>query len=114
VLRYWCSACDLPLAGGRAVTSCPVNPDGQHTPEARSTGGAVRNNHPTVKSVALMRWLVRLVAPPGGVVLDPFAGSGSTGVACVREGVDFVGVEREAVYVAIAEARIAHARGEPS
>lgn len=51
------------------------------------------NEHPTVKPLALMRWLVRLVAPRGGVVLDPFTGSGSTGVACILEDVRFIGVE---------------------
>jgi site-specific DNA-methyltransferase (adenine-specific) len=65
------------------------------------------NHHPTVKPVELMRWLVRLVTPPGGTVLDPFTGSGTTGMACAYEGVRFVGVEREAEYVAIAERRIA-------
>jgi site-specific DNA-methyltransferase (adenine-specific) len=69
-------------------------------------------SHPTVKPVALMRWLVRLVTPPDGVALDPFMGSGTTGVACVREGRSFIGIEREPEYHAIAEARIAHARGE--
>ena len=73
---------------------------------------ASRNHHPTVKPVALMRWLVRLVTPPDGVALDPFMGSGTTGIACVREGRPFVGIEREPEYHAIAEARIAHARGE--
>lgn len=53
------------------------------------------NNHPTVKPLALMRWLVRLVCPPDGVVLDPFMGSGTTGVACREEGFDFIGIERE-------------------
>jgi len=67
------------------------------------------NGHPTVKSVAVMQWLVRLVTPPNGTVLDPFLGSGSTGVACVREGFRFVGIEQDADYAAIAEARIAHA-----
>lgn len=66
------------------------------------------NHHPTVKPVSLCRWLVRLLAPPGGVVLDPFAGSGSLGIATVLEGRQFVGIEREADYVAIARARIAH------
>lgn len=66
-----------------------------------------RNVHPTVKPLALMRWLVRLVTPPGGTVLDPFAGSGTTGAAAVLEGFNFIGVEREAEYAAIAEARIA-------
>lgn len=58
------------------------------------------SEHPTVKPIALMRWLARLVTPPGGVVLDPFAGSGSTGAACVREGFDVIMVEQSADYVA--------------
>jgi DNA modification methylase len=74
-------------------------------PGSRSTARA--NSHPTVKPIELMRWLVRLVTPPGGVVLDPFTGSGTTGCAAVREGFDFIGIEREAKYAAIARARIA-------
>jgi DNA modification methylase len=66
-----------------------------------------RNVHPTVKPISLMRWLVRLVTPPGGTVLDPFAGSGTTLVAAQLEGFNSVGIEREAEYAAIAEARIA-------
>jgi len=66
------------------------------------------NSHPTVKPIDLMRWLLRLVVPPGGVVLDPFAGSGSTGIAAVLEGRQFVGIEREVEYVRIARARITH------
>lgn len=69
---------------------------------------AVANSHPTVKPLDLMRWLCKLVTPPGGLILDPFTGSGSTGCAAVREGFRFIGIEREAEYVAIAEARIAH------
>lgn len=53
-----------------------------------------------------MRWLVRLVTPPGGTVLDPFAGSGTTGCAAVLEGFEFIGIEREPDYARIAEARI--------
>lgn len=64
-----------------------------------------RNTHPTVKPVDLMAWLVRLVTPPGGTVLDPFAGSGSTLVAAKREGFGFIGIEREPEYVEIIEAR---------
>jgi 23S rRNA G2445 N2-methylase RlmL len=64
--------------------------------------------------VRLMRWLVRLVTPPGGLVLDPFAGSGTTGVAAALEGVRFAGAEREAEYHAIAAARIAHAARWPA
>ena len=67
------------------------------------------NKHPTVKPTDLMRYLCRLVTPPGGVVLDPFTGSGSTGKAALLEGFRFVGIEREAEYVEIARARIAAA-----
>jgi DNA modification methylase len=67
------------------------------------------NTHPTVKPTDVMRWLVRLVTPPGGVVLDPFMGSGSTGRAAVLEGARFVGIELSPEYLAIAEARIAEA-----
>jgi site-specific DNA-methyltransferase (adenine-specific) len=63
------------------------------------------NNHPTVKPHDLMRYLCRLVTQPGGVVLDPFMGSGSTGRAALVEGFDFIGIEREPEYFAIAEAR---------
>lgn len=69
------------------------------------------NHHPTVKPVALMQWLVRLVTPPDGLVLDPFAGSGTTGIACVHEGFRFVGIEQSNEYADIARARIAHAVG---
>ena len=64
------------------------------------------NNHPTVKPTDHMRYLCRLVTPPGGIVLDPFMGSGSTGVAAGEEGFAFIGIEREAEYMAIAEQRI--------
>ena len=67
---------------------------------------AQRNHHPTVKPTALMRYLCRLVTPPGGVVMDPFTGSGSTGKAAILEGFRFIGIEREAEYVEIARARI--------
>jgi DNA modification methylase len=66
------------------------------------------NIHPTVKPLELMRWLVRLAAPEGGIVLDPFTGSGSTGIAAVGEGRTFLGIERERDYVDIACARLAH------
>ncbi|MCW4650997.1 DNA methyltransferase [Pseudomonas aeruginosa] len=76
--------------------------------QSEGTDKTSQNNHPTVKPTDLMAYLVRLVTPPGGKVLDPFTGSGSTGKAAVREGFEFVGIEREAPYLAIAEARIAH------
>ena len=70
-----------------------------------------RSSHPTVKPVSLMQWLCRLVTPPGGIILDPFMGSGSTGKAAVLEGFQFVGCEREDEYMPIAAARIAWAIG---
>lgn len=70
------------------------------------------SKHPTVKPIDLMRYLCRLVTPPGGLVLDPFAGSGTTGVACIAEGFRAILIEREAEYVADIERRIAWARGE--
>lgn len=77
-----------------------------------SDGGDTKraNTHPTVKPTALMRWLCRLVTPPGGIILDPFCGSGSTGRGAVLEGFGFIGIEREAEYVAIGRARIAAAQ----
>jgi site-specific DNA-methyltransferase (adenine-specific) len=70
-----------------------------------------KNNHPTVKPTPLMRYLVRLVTPPGGLVFDPFAGSGSTGKAAMLEGFRFLGAEMTAEYIPIARERIAHAAG---
>lgn len=64
------------------------------------------NNHPTVKNTKLMEYLIKLITPPQGIVLDPFAGSGSTGVAAKRLGFGFVGIEKEAEYFEIAEKRI--------
>lgn len=69
-----------------------------------------QNTHPTVKPIKLMRYLCRLITPPNGTVLDPFMGSGSTGVAAIQEGFGFVGIEREAEYLAIAERRIQEAQ----
>jgi len=70
------------------------------------TNNAKVNHHPTVKPVTLMQYLVRLVTPPNGTVLDPFMGSGSTGKACAYEGFDFIGIDQSAEYVEIAKARI--------
>lgn len=71
------------------------------------------NNHPTVKPTELMRWLCRLITPPGGLVLDPFTGSGSTGRGAVLEGFRFVGIELSADYAAIARRRIAAVQPAP-
>lgn len=87
--------------GGRIVS-------GDH-PDTGMGGASVRANiHPTVKPTDLMAYLCRLVTPPGGVVLDPFMGSGSTGKAAVREGFRFVGCELSPEYLAIARSRIEH------
>jgi DNA modification methylase len=79
--------------------------------ERKAAREPTRNFHPTVKPHALMRWLVRLVCPPGALVVDPFCGSGSTGCAAVLERCRFLGVERDPDYAAIAKARIAHWAG---
>jgi len=78
-----------------------------HTPKVNVLK---QNNHPTVKPISLMRYLCRLVTPPGGVVLDPFMGSGSTGTAAKMEGFDFIGIEKDEGYFKIAEARIREAK----
>ena len=65
-----------------------------------------KNTHPTVKPVELMKYLCRLVTPKGGIVLDPFMGSGSTGMAAKDEGFDFIGIEREKEYFEICKSRI--------
>lgn len=70
------------------------------------------SKHPTVKPVSLIRWLVRLITPPGGTVLDPFAGSGTCGVACIAEGFDAILIEREAEYMADIRERVAFYQGE--
>ena len=84
----------------RIENGIPTNP--KAPPSQRA------NHHPTVKPLSLMRYLVRLVTPKGGKVLDPFMGSGSTGCAAVLEGFDFVGIDITPEYVAIAQKRIAH------
>ena len=101
----------------RTGAEATASKEGQARLDSPRTGAGrsadeVRNHHPTVKPVALMRWLCRLVTPPGGTVLDPFLGSGTTGVAAVAEGFDFIGIEREPEYMAICEARIRHAARE--
>jgi len=77
--------------------------------KASSSERGEGNNHPTVKPLSLMRYLCRLVTPPGGVVLDPFAGSGSTLLAALKEGFRFIGIEKEEKYCEIARRRVAEA-----
>jgi len=84
------------------MQNMPTNGAGREQPVGDRQN---QNHHPTVKPLALMRWLVRLVTPPGGTVLDPFLGSGTTMLAAHHEGFRCIGIEREAEYVEIAKAR---------
>jgi len=74
--------------------------------QLKISASAAHSEHPTVKPTKLMRYLCRLITPPGGIVLDPYMGSGSTGKAAMLEGFGFIGIERDADYLAIAKARI--------
>ena len=74
--------------------------------EKRFTTQPKANNHPTVKPIALMEYLIKMVTPKGGVVLDPFTGSGTTGVAALQNGYQFIGIEKESDYIPIIEARL--------
>lgn len=74
--------------------------------DERLQGADIKNTHPTVKPIELMRYLCRLITPPNGVVLDPFMGSGSTGVAAQKGGFDFIGMELDSDYYEIAQTRI--------
>jgi len=92
--------------GLKSMVGHPSGNNGNTSTQDRKS----RNHHPTVKPTDLMRYLCRLVTPPGGTVLDPFMGSGSTGKAAALEGFHFIGMERDADYFTIAQARIDHAR----
>jgi site-specific DNA-methyltransferase (adenine-specific) len=83
------------------------------TSAERNAGLDKSNPHPTVKPIALMRYLVKLVTPPGGTVLDPFLGSGSTAVAAILEGFEWVGCEMTEDYWPIIEARVQWAQNQP-
>lgn len=72
----------------------------------RNAGLTIRNNHPTVKPLKLLRWMIRLVTRPGQIILDPFAGSGSTGCAAMLEGRNYIGIEKEDEYIEMAKSRI--------
>lgn len=86
------------------------NDNGQNDLSSRRHGANTprQNHHPTVKPIALMRYLVRLVTPPNGTILDPFTGSGTTGIAAILENNQFIGIEMTDEYAEIAQARIQH------
>jgi site-specific DNA-methyltransferase (adenine-specific) len=107
-----------PNDAGRFPANCIATDDGAWyskyfnvTPQEISKKASKKdrgegNNHPTVKPLDLMAWLVTLVTPPNGIVLDPFAGSGSTLVAAKRLGIDYIGIELAEEYIEIANRRI--------
>ncbi|NVJ14211.1 site-specific DNA-methyltransferase [Myxococcus sp. AM010] len=99
----------LPFRTGAEACGREEGSAGMNSPRAGANSGGGRNHHPTVKSLALMGWLCRLITPPGGTVLDLFAGSGSTGVAALAEGFEFIGIERDPDYAEIVHARLSHA-----
>lgn len=108
----------LPSRTGGEATGREDGSAGLNSPRAGGgRGGGIKNHHPTPKSIALMRYLVRLICSPGGVVLDVFAGSGTTGIAALAEGCSFVGVERDLDddtgeiigYAEVAAGRLRHA-----
>jgi len=105
----------LPAKTGAEAVDRVEGSAGMNNPRAGAgrTATTVRNFHPTVKPVDLFRWIVRLVGgqPGEGVILDPFMGSGTTGIAAVKEGFEFIGIEREVDFARIAEARITDAVG---
>jgi site-specific DNA-methyltransferase (adenine-specific) len=94
----------------RTCNTCGASTlDGCACPDRTFSNPVRQNFHPTVKPTALMQYLIRLVTPEGGVVLDPFAGSGSTGKAAILEGKRFIGIELTAEYLPIIEGRLKHA-----
>tara|TARA_R110000824_G_scaffold78664_4_gene198435 strand:- start:94 stop:1311 length:1218 start_codon:yes stop_codon:yes gene_type:complete len=109
---------ELPGRTGAEAVERKEGTAGLDNPRAGAgrTADHVKNYHPTVKPIQLMRWLVRLVSPPAldgvaPVVLDPFLGSGTTGIAAMAEGVRFIGIERTPEYMDIARARIVDSVG---
>jgi site-specific DNA-methyltransferase (adenine-specific) len=96
-------ACTCATCGASTLQGCEC-PDRTYVNPTRA------NHHPTVKPTDLMRYLVKLVTPPNGTVLDPFMGSGSTGKAALLENFSFIGIDQSADYLEIATARIKHAQ----
>ena len=90
--------------------------DGGYAKETGKPNKAIynQNHHPTVKPIALMEYLIKMITPKGGVVLDPFMGSGSTGIGSILGGFNFIGIEREIEYIEIARARIEYASRNPN
>lgn len=100
------------LIGALPCISCGKLDTHEHPAPNGKPQPCRRNDHPTVKPIGLMRWLIRLITPPGGLVLDPFTGSGTTGVAAAMERFPFVGIEQDPAHARTAEARIAFWRDQ--
>ena len=96
-----CKTCDKTLNGTNDHSNCSGE-----VYYRKMKSEITKNNHPTVKPIELMKYLCRLVTPKGGTILDPFMGSGSTGMAAKDEGFEFIGIEKEKEYFEIAEQRI--------
>ncbi len=94
-----CAKCGLPILSGTSET-CQC----EKKEEIRQTA---KNHHPTVKPLTLMRYLCRLITPPGGLILDPFGGSGTTGIAAIKEGFHYILIEQQEEYCEIARKRVA-------
>ena len=106
---------DKKTAGSLNFRNPSASGRSEDAPSVAAMGGltkAQENHHPTVKPVKLMEYLIKLITPPGGAVLDPFMGSGSTGIAARHLGFRFIGIEMEKEYCEIAEKRIAFASSE--
>lgn len=96
----------MPLVLGDAMAGGETRPDRPPNSPLR------QNHHPTVKPIRLMEYLCRLITPPNGVILDPFMGSGSTGVAAILLKFSFIGIEKEKDYIEISKKRLLHAKGK--
>lgn len=111
------SVCSICLARTYRDEECVCDDDGDaevyEEVLAELRGCAIfRNPHTAVKPVAIMEWLIGLLCPAGGTVLDPWIGSGTTGVAAARRGREIIGVERESIYHEVATMRVDHAYAE--
>jgi DNA modification methylase len=95
--------------GNREIDDVPEDGDRPGSVNDKFTTQPAKNFHPTVKPTSLMEYLIKLVTPPNGTVLDPFTGSGSTGKAAILQGFDFIGIEMTEEYLAIIEGRLKHA-----
>jgi len=101
----------FPQFEGQEIPDAPFMYTAKVSPSESTMGGQLENKHPTRKPIALMRWLVKLVTRPGGLVLDPYCGSGTTCAAAVELGMQYVGIERDPVYHDTATKRLAIVEG---